>query len=194
MQAAMRTVAHWLDRIVTSLPTSGSIAAFASWKSMSAGGKDDQRAGRSRLARRPPAGCRCWWLRRRSPPWARFGIDLLFPDSPEREQGGQDERGGDEEYGLGRHEVTAGAHDAGGKPVADRGKARVAAEPRANRRVADQTKRDGGNSRAQNRARGDVQQLRRDDRHERRRQRDQKRADTYADDGQGAAARCLERA
>jgi hypothetical protein len=50
--------------------------------------------------------------------------------------------------------------------------------------VADQTERDGRNSRAQNRARADVQQLRRDNRHERRRQRDQKRADTYADDSQ----------
>ena len=29
MQAATSAVAHWLDRIVTSLPTSGSMAEFA---------------------------------------------------------------------------------------------------------------------------------------------------------------------
>ena len=34
MQAAIRTVAQWLDRMVRTLPISGSIAALASWNSM----------------------------------------------------------------------------------------------------------------------------------------------------------------
>ena len=122
------------------------------------------------------------------PPSARTGSTSALADPPQGQQGRHRQNGGDEEHGLRRHEITAGTHDAGGKPVADCGKARVAAEPRADRRVADQTQRNGGNGRAQNRARADVQQLRRDNRHEHRRHRDQERADAYADDGERSRA------
>ena len=43
MQAAIRTGAHWLDRVVTTPAISGSIAALASWNSSIAAGKDQQR-------------------------------------------------------------------------------------------------------------------------------------------------------
>ena len=127
------------------------------------------------------ARCRC----RRRP---ASGSTSRFADPPQRQQGRHRQNGGHEEYGLCRHEIAAGAHDAGGKTVADRGEARIAAQPRAHRCVADQTERNGGDGRAQDRAGGDVQQLRRDNRREHWRHRDQERADAYADNGERSRA------
>ena len=86
-----------------------------------------------------------------------YGIHISFADPPQSQQGRYRQNGGDEKHGLRRHKITAGTHDACGKPIADRGKARIAAQSLRYGCVAYQAERDGGDGRAENRARTDVQ-------------------------------------
>ena len=74
MQTAIRTDAQRLERMVSTLPISGSMAAFANWNSMKLPEKISsgrRRAGLRRLDSGRCGGFSGW------PPWARSGSTSL---------------------------------------------------------------------------------------------------------------------
>ena len=71
MQAAINTVAQWLlERMVSTLPINGSMAALARWNSKQAAGKDEQRPIAHQLA---GFGPRLFRRLGGGEPWARSG-------------------------------------------------------------------------------------------------------------------------
>ena len=95
MQAAISTVAHSLDRVVSTLPISGSIAALARWNistqpaRMSSGALAQERADAGR--------CRRSGLLSGEPPCASSGSISRGANAPERKQRRDQQRGRDEE-------------------------------------------------------------------------------------------------
>ena len=115
------------------------MAAFASWNSRSAAGKDHQRTAAQQARTGWPAAdglgdavvdCAM----------RPVGIDLLLADAAQREQGRQDERRGNEENGLVGEKVSARPHRDRCEPGAERGEPRVASEPLAERGVPDEAR------------------------------------------------------
>jgi len=88
------------------------------------------------------------------------GIDLVRPDLSERDQRGNDQGGGDQEYRLVRPEIPDRAHARGRQTVADGGEAGVAAESFPAGGVTDEPETDRGKRRAHHAAAGGVQDLR----------------------------------
>ena len=137
MQAAISTVAHSpLDRVVSTLPISGSIAALARWNSEHAAGENEQR----RLAQ-DGADRRRRVLGRVGGP-GRHG---RAPDRlrrgrmrPSASSAGISSAAVTKNTAARREQISDRAHPGGGDAIADRGKARVAPEPLADRRVADE--------------------------------------------------------
>ena len=76
------------------------------------------------------------------PPCARSGSTSRGADAAQRQQRRDQQHGGDEEHRAVGEQVAARAHRGGRDAVADRGEARIAAEPLADRRVADQAEAD----------------------------------------------------
>ena len=140
MQAAIRTVAHWLDRIVNTLPISGSMAALARWNSITQPARISSGALaqeveqlRARLVLRH---------RRRASPWAPSASTSCGAIWTQGQKCRYEQHGGHEENCAGGKKIAASPHRRGCEPVADRGEARVAAEPLADRRMSDQPKAD----------------------------------------------------
>ena len=158
MQAAIRTVAHWLDRMVRTLPISGSIAALARWNSSMQPAKISSGRLRSSAAS---------LVRGLSGATARhcavgpLGIDLARRDERSASSAGHEQQRGDEEDRAGGKQIAARAHRGGRQAVADRGEARIAAEPLADRRMADEAEADRRDGRAEHAARQRVQDRRR---------------------------------
>ena len=137
MQAAISTVAHWLERMVSTLPMSGSMAALARWNSRmqqpntSSGALAEQAA----QIHRRLAGAQLRQVAVRA-----LGIDLRRGDAAQHEQRRDEQRRGDEEHRLGGEEVAEAAHHRRRQRRADRGEARVAAEALADRGMADEAR------------------------------------------------------
>ena len=147
MQAAISTVAHWLERMVRTLPISGSMAALARWNSMTQPAKISSGRLRSRSLELGRAACRRAGAAR--PPWARSGSISLGEMVRSASSAGTEQQRGDEEHGARREKIAAGAHRGRRQPVADGGEAGIAAEPLADRRVSDQAEADRRHGRAE---------------------------------------------
>ena len=154
MQAAIKTVAHALDRVVRRLPISGRMAALARWNSSTHPAKINNGRLCSRTGTWDCAfSARCSAGTAMSP----FGVDFARRYLAKRDQCRRQQHRGDDEHGARREEMTAGAHRGGGQPVADRCKARIAAQAFADRRVSDKAKADGGNGGPQHATGGRMQ-------------------------------------
>jgi hypothetical protein len=88
------------------------------------------------------------------------GIDLVRPDLSQRDQRGNDQGGGDQEYRLVRPEIPDRAHARCRETVADGGEAGVAAEAFRAGGMTDEAQADRGKRRAHHAAAGSVQDLR----------------------------------
>ncbi len=86
-----------------------------------------------------------------------LGIDLAFRNGAQREQRRYQQQNGDDEDRARRKEIAACAHRGRSKAVADRGKARIATEPLANRGVSDEAEADCGQCRAEDATRRGMQ-------------------------------------
>ena len=148
MQAAISTVAQSLDRMVSTLPISGSMAALARWNSrtqpakMSSGRLPHQRA-------RPDAAVSAGVA---ALPWARSGS--ISPGRCRRSasNAGTSRTRGDDEHRAGGQADSRTRPSRRPQAVADRGKARIAPEPLADGRVPDKAEADRGNCRAEHAA------------------------------------------
>ncbi len=84
-------------------------------------------------------------------------IDLLAGDRAQRQERRHQQQHRDDEDRARRKQITARAHRRRGQAVADRGEARIAAEPLADRRMADQAEADRGHGRAEHATRQRMQ-------------------------------------
>ena len=158
MQAAMRSVAQRAERMVTTLPINGSMAALARWNRS----RQPAKMSSGRLCISAPgltvAGVICGGrprpIRRRrgGAPWARSGSISLRAIERSAISAGTSRQHGDDENGARGNQIPAGAHRGRRQAVADRGKAGVASEPFADRGVADQAEADRRHGRAEHAA------------------------------------------
>ena len=171
IQAATNVVAHALERLVTTLAISGSMAAFANWKTATHPAKVNsgrwvksvRKAGRSgSLFSHPAVGA--------------HGVDLVRGDMSERNEGGNDQRSGDQEDRLLRPEISDCTHARGRETVPDRGEAGVAAEPFAAGGMTDESEADRRDRRTHQAAGRGVEDLRAENGRKDRPERDHQRA------------------
>ena len=146
MQAPMRVDAHSLERIVRMPPISGSIAALASWNSRMQPAKTSSRRLLNAHRASPVVAAAARFLLRT--------LDVARANAGKRQYGRRRERGGEEEHGLVRDEVSACAHRGGGDAVADGGEAGIAPEPCTQGGMADEREADGGDDRPEHAAGG----------------------------------------
>ena len=104
-------------------------------------------------------------------------IDFVFGDAAQREQRRNQQQHRDDKHRARRKEITACAHRRGSKPIANRGKAGIAAEPFADGGMADETEADRGDRGSEHAACRRVQDRRAKHRREDRQRRISERAD-----------------
>jgi hypothetical protein len=105
-------------------------------------------------------------------------LDIAHANAGKRQDRWRSKYGGQEEHGLTGDKRSACTHGGRGDAVAYRGEARIAAEPRAERSMANQTEADRGNDRPQHAAGRRVQDTRSHHNGEIRPDRERKRAQT----------------
>ena len=175
MQAPMKVDADSLDRIVRILPISGSMAAFASWNSKM----------QPTVAQGAAHGC-----------GRNRGVDVPLTghvaraDAGKRQDGGCRERRGEEEHGLVRDQVAAGAHRGSSGAVADGGETGIAAQPRSQGGMTDEAEADRGDDRPEHAACARMQHARSHDDGERRPDRERKRTQTDRHHGEHGNQSC----